>query len=353
MNEKLASILHERNIPELKPREKMLDILLKNEYGYIPEKPEQITFTKQENCINNFCAGKATIDKVTAKCVISGKEFEFSFYSAIPTEKAKHPFFIHINFRDCVPDLYMPTEELIDNGFAVFSFCYNDVTKDNPDFSDGLAGILFDGKSRTPTDPGKIAMWAWAAQRVMDYAYTLDGILDFDRSVVCGHSRLGKTALLAAATDERFAFAYSNNSGCSGAALARGNKGETIKDICETRFPYWFSENYSQYIDNEQAMPFDQHFLIASIAPRFVCVGSAKDDLWADPDSEMLSCVAASEAFETQGLTGFISEDRLPQADDVFFSGSIGYQMRKGTHFFSRQDWQRLIVFVNSHSKNR
>lgn len=350
MDKKIPKILKERNLPKLMAKDEMLDILLKNEYGYIPSKPEQITFTKQANCINNFCASKAVADKITAMCIISGKEFEFSFYSAIPTKEGKHPFFIHINFRDCVPDLYMPTEELIDNGFAVFSFCYNDITKDNPDFNDGLAGVLYDGKPRGKSDPGKIAMWAWAAQRVMDYAYTLPDLLDFNRSVVCGHSRLGKTALLTAATDERFAFAYSNNSGCSGAALARGNKGETIKDICDVRFPYWFCENYSEYIDNEEAMPFDQHYLIASIAPRFVCVGSAKEDLWADPDSEMLACAAASEAFENQGLAGFMGKDRLPEADDIFFDGCIGYHMRKGTHFFSREDWLRLIKFVNIHS---
>ncbi|MBQ2859273.1 MAG: hypothetical protein IJE82_02830, partial [Alphaproteobacteria bacterium] len=134
-----------------------------------------------------------------------------------------HPFFVHVNFRDLNPDRYMPTEELIDNGFAVLSIYYNDVATDDGDFTKGLAGVLYpDGKRKTDTDCGKIAMWAWAAQRALDYAETIPQKLDMKRSVVCGHSRLGKTALLAGATDERFAFSYSNDSGCSGAAIARG-----------------------------------------------------------------------------------------------------------------------------------
>ena len=74
-----------------------------------------------------------------------------------------------------MPDRYIPTEEIIDNGFAVLSFCYNDVTRDNNDFTDGIAGILYENGKRDVDSAGKIAMWAWAAQRVMDYAESLGG----------------------------------------------------------------------------------------------------------------------------------------------------------------------------------
>jgi hypothetical protein len=143
--------------------------------------------------------------------------------------------------------------------------------------------------------------------------------------------------------DERFKFSYSNDSGCSGAALARGTTGETVEDICD-RFPFWFCENYKKYSKNESAMPFDQHYLIASIAPRYVLIGSAKEDAWAHPQSEQLACVAASPAFKN----GFECENRFAEVGDEFFNGDIGYHMRKGTHYFSREDWQKLIKFVNS-----
>ncbi len=338
----ISQFLKERNLPALLPREAMLDILQREEYGYLPEKPTRIAWDVEENIVPNFCAGKAMLNKVTATMHWNdGKQFSFPFYTAIPTAPGQYPFFIHINFRPDVPDRYMPTEELIDRGFAVLSFCYNDITKDNDDFEDGLSGVLFPGGKRNPQDAGKIALWAFAAQRVMDYAQTQSHVLDLSCGIVCGHSRLGKTALLTAATDTRFAYCYSNDSGCSGAAISRGKTGETVETICCV-FPYWFCDNYRKYADKEDEMPFDQHYLLASIAPRKVLVGSAEQDLWADPLSEMLACVAASPAFSR----GFLHSNRPPQAGDLFIEGDIGYHMRAGMHYFSRLDWNQLIAFI-------
>ena len=337
----LSELLAARNLPPLQTRDEMLSVLQKEIYGTMPEAPEKVSFTVEENTIPRFCAGKAQLHRVTVSCTLREKPFAFPFFAVLPTDEKKHPFFIHINFRDCVPDRYMPTEELVDNGFAVLSFCYKDVASDDGDFTDGLAGILFDGGKRKPDDPGKIAMWAWAAQRVMDWAQTRPDALDLSRGIMCGHSRLGKTALLTAAVDTRFAFGYSNDSGCSGAALARGTHGETVRDICRN-FPFWFCENYLQYVDNEDAMPFDQHFLLACIAPRYCLVGSASEDDWADPVSEQLACLAASPAFPK----GLSCDDKEAETGEAFLDGTIGYHKRKGTHYFSREDWQRLMEFV-------
>ena len=339
----MLTLLSERNLPPLLSQEQMLSLLLEQEYGYLPAPPTELTFDVQKKCIRNFCAGKGTVDKVTAVCTIGDQTFSFPFYSMIPSDGQKHPFFVHINFHNTIAERYQPTEELIDNGFAVFSFCYKDVTSDDGDFTNGLAGILYpNGERKHPTDPGKLALWAWAAQRVMDYAQTLTDSLDLNYGIVCGHSRLGKTALLTAATDPRFAFAYSNDSGCSGASISRGAQGETVKAIYE-RFPYWFCRNYQKYIDKEDSMPFDQHYLVASIAPRKVLIGSASEDAWADPISEQLCCFAAAPAFEG----GFPCPDRPAQIGEEFFDGNIAYHLRKGLHCFSRDDWHKLIRFVN------
>lgn len=341
----LESILKERSLPAFKSREEMKDILQREEYGFLPPTPQDVAFNEKDNYIPNFCAGKATSKRVEIVSVVNGKEFKFPCYASVPNKEGKHPFFICINFRDSVLDRYIPVEEIIDNGFAVLSFSYNDVTKDNDDFTDGLAGVLYGGKERGGSDPGKIAMWAWAAHRVMDYAQTLS-CLDLDTSVVCGHSRLGKTALLAAATDERFKFAYSNDSGCSGAAISRQKSGERLSDILKV-FPYWFCENYKKYINNEENMPFDQHYLAALIAPRKLYIASAAKDSWADPVSEMLTCVAVSEVYRQYGEKGFISEDRLPRINDEFHEGSVGYHLRDGLHYFSREDWLKVMKYVN------
>ncbi len=346
----LSKIINDRKLPKLESREKMLDILLREEYGYMPPKPDKVEWEIEDKIISNFCAGKAYSQKITLTAYWNDKKFSFPFYAAIPTKEGKHPFFVCINSKTSISDTYMPLEEIIDNGFAILSFWFTDVTSDDGDFTNGLAGVLYENGERGDSDAGKIAMWAWAAQRVMDYAQTLDN-LDKNASVVCGHSRRGKTALLAAATDERFKFAYSNNSGCGGASLARENTGETIKDIC-FHFPYWFCKNYQKYVSNEYAMPFDQHYLLASIAPRFVYVASALQDDWADPCSEMLSCKAASSAYDEYSLTGFVCEDRLPEVGDVYHDGHIGYHLRNGTHYISREDYQKVIQFVKKHNND-
>ena len=346
-----ADLLKARNIPALRSREEMLTVLQEEEYGYMPPPPETLTWTVQKEVVYKFGGDKAGYDRVTLQYTVGGRTGTFPIDCVIPNKPGKHPFFIHINFQPGLPHRYNPTEELIDAGFAVLSFGYEDVTKDNADWTDGLSGVLYpEGKRCKPTDPGKIAMWAWAAQRVMDYAQTLD-CLDLSCGIVCGHSRLGKTALLAAATDQRFAFAHSNDSGCSGAALARGNARETVARICEL-FPYWFCENYLKYPNREAEMPFDQHYLVASIAPRKVSIGSAEGDVFADPLSELLACIGASEAYEVCGADGFLYEDCALAGKVVFQKGSIGYYMRTGTHYFSRDDWHGLIAFAEEH-RNR
>lgn len=342
----LSEQLKSRNLPALLPREEMLEILQREVYGYLPPKPENLTFEVEENVQKKFCAGKATCSRVTVKGEVNGRAFSFPFYASIPADGQKHPFFVHVNFDAGVFCRCQPTEEIIDNGFAVLSFGYKDVTTDDGDFTNGLAGVLYpDGVRRNKTDAGKIAIWAWAAHRVMDYAQTRGDVLDLDCAVACGHSRLGKTALLTAATDTRFRFAYSNNSGCAGAAITRRKEGETVGAIYR-KFPFWFCENYEKYMENEDAMPFDQHYLVASVAPRKVLVGSASEDLWADPLSEQLCCFAASAAFEK----GFVCPDRAAEVGEMFFEGDLGYHLRKGLHYFSREDWNKLAKFVNLHS---
>ena len=340
----LHDILTARAVPALRSRAEMLEILQREEYGYLPPKSTRMEWSVQENCIPSFCAGKVTARRVELTVYLGDTPFTFPFVAVIPKSKEPCPFFIHINFRPDVPDRYMPTEEITDNGFAVLSFCYTDVTSDNGDFTNGLAGVLYPDGKRKPTDPGKIALWAWAAQRVLDYAEQ-EPRLDMSRAMVCGHSRLGKTALLCGATDERFFLAHSNDSGCSGAAITREKTGERVEQITRN-FPYWFCENYKKYIGKEADMPFDQHYLIASIAPRYTYVASALEDSWADPASELLSCMAATPAYEAHGLAGMVCADRLPEAGDEYHEGSIGYHLRPGLHYFGREDWNRLMTFV-------
>lgn len=327
-------------------REEYKSIFIREVYGTPLPDPEELTFeTVSAGAIGrNFCAGKVQYRKVIAKGKLNGKEFSFPFITTIPAKKGKYPFFVFNNFRDLVPDKYFPTEEILDQGFAVLTVCYKDVTSDDGDFTNGLAGILYpDGKRTSPTDPGKIMMWAWANMRLMDYAMTLD-CLDHDNAAVIGHSRLGKTAIVTGMLDTRFRYIIANDSGCTGDALTRGKVGEQVADICRT-FPHWFCENYLKYTDPTN-LTFDQHMLLATIAPRILLTGAAIGDVWSDPASQYLSAVAASRAWENHGLSGLVHPDRLPEVGDNFDDGNICYHLRDYAHYFSRDDWNVYIASI-------
>lgn len=335
------------NLPSLqgKTREELLETLLREEYGYLPARPTSVVATPVGKINTKFCAGKADLVTLSVECRAPWGAFTFPAYYVCPKQASGPvPCFIHINFRDNIPDQYQPTEELVDAGVATLTFCYKDITSDDGDFTNGLAGVIYPSGERGEYDCGKIGLWAWAACALLDYALTLPE-LDAKRIYVVGHSRLGKTALLAGALDERFACAISNDSGCSGAALSRDNTGETIESITRV-FPYWFNQHYRIYANNENTMPFDQHFLLAANAAHKVYVASAEGDAWACPTNEYLSCVAADEYFRSQGKRGFIHSDRLPEVSECFHEGDIGYHMRAGLHYLSREDWNKYLQFL-------
>jgi len=325
----------------------ILQVLLEQEYGFLPEAPKSVSWETVKTD-TKFCAGYAQKQKVNLTCTMEHGTFTFPVYYTLPT-RVSHPVpcVILINFRDAVPDDYLPSEEIVNQGYAVISFCYKDVTSDDGDFTNGLAGVVYPYGKRAANQCGKIGLWAWAAMRVMDFAQTLPE-LDSGKISVLGHSRLGKTALLTGALDERVYCAFSNDSGCSGAALSRNMRetGESIQQIY-TRFPYWFCENFAKYLGAEDTLPFDQHYLLAANVPHRVYVASAQEDLWASPENEYLSCVAASEYYSASGLPGFVHPDRMPEIGENFHEGYIGYHIRSGVHYLSRHDWLRYIAFLN------
>lgn len=325
-------------------RKELLELLRREAYGTSPGAPaktEGTILSRNEKC----CSGHAVLEQISVSFETERGPFSFPIHVFVPRSDKPAPLFLLLNFRPDIYDMSYPAEEIIDHGFALAVIHYNDITADTDDFSDGIAGMY----DRRKYDWAKIGMWAWGASRALDYLITRPEI-DAENIAVIGHSRLGKTALWCAAQDERIRFCISNDSGSGGAAYNRakvpGN--EMIKDSIRL-VPYWYCENYKQWIDHTDKMPFDQHFLLAAIAPRYVCVGSAQQDIWAGPFQEQLSCIGASPAWELLGKPGYIGSHEPAAAGSDYFAGSVGYHLRDGIHFLGRGDWISYMSFVQKH----
>lgn len=229
-----------------------------------------------------------------------------------------------------------PVEEIVSRGYGIVTFHTSDV---DPDFDDGFRNgvtpfIFKEGQLYPEPDQwGTISAWAWGMSRVMDYLET-DPDVDACRVAAIGHSRLGKTALLAGARDERFAMVVSNCSGCCGAALSRRDYGETVESIVHL-FPHWFCGNFFKYARDVDSLPFDQHELLALVAPRPLYVASAEQDAWADPTGELLSLQEARKVYDFLGL------DR----------GLTGYHIHEGGHGITLTDWTHYMDFADRYLK--
>ena len=246
---------------------------------------------------------------------------------------------------------FWPAEEIVRRGFAAIAFFNGEIALDrNTGNTDGVFACFEDVtvQYRPKNRWGDISAWAWGASRVMDWIET-EPAINAKKVAVVGHSRGGKTALWAAVTDTRFAMSCVNDSGCAGAKLNRMDlpKSEHFTDIVST-FPFWFCPDFIRCVNRDAELPWDQHQLLALVAPRLLCVASASNDDWAGPEGEFEACRLASPAWEAHGLKGLVA-DAFPPPEKPLQEGSISYHLRTGGHGLEPYDWTCYLDFATRH----
>jgi hypothetical protein len=356
----LPDLLAARNGPVTTPaqwstrREEILGLFRDTVYGRSPGRPEHLDFSViEEN--PRAMDGTATLRRVAIASRQGQRSHRFELTLFLPNRPGRAPVFLFINNRAASltdptrkeKSGFWPAEQVIARGYGIAAFQYGDLAPDDKDaFRTGVM-TLFDGAAAAKGPAytwGALAAWGWGASRAMDYFLT-DPRVDAARVAVVGHSRGGKAALWAGAEDPRFALVVSNESGEGGAALSRRWYGETVERI-NTQFPHWFTAAYQAYNGRAEALPVDQHMLLALVAPRALYVASAGEDLWADPRGEFLSLAASSPVFALFGDAP-IGPDTMPPIDTPLVSGRRGYHVRTGDHDLTPYDWDRFADFAD------
>ena len=340
---------------EQRVRPAVLEAFREHVYGRLPQdamKPRMRFETLEVD--KSAMDGAATLKRVRMHVQRGDEVFPIDLTLFVPNEAKKPvPVFLLLNHRgpeNIDPTRqnkseFWPAEQVIGRGYGIAAVQVTDVQADSKaKFEEGVRG--FYGETDSPGAWGTLAAWAWAGSRALDYFET-DKDVDARRIAVVGHSRGGKTSLWAGASDERFALTISNDSGCGGAALSRRRFGETVARI-NASFPHWFNDNFNRYNGNEDALPVDQHQLIALVAPRAVYVASADEDLWADPLGEYLSLAHASPVYKLYGFDGLDPRPQSMSALDVpTHTGRMGHHVRSGVHNLTPVDWNHYMDFAD------
>ncbi|MBW8883473.1 MAG: acetylxylan esterase [Planctomycetia bacterium] len=380
-------------------------------YGRLPPAPTRQTYSelfRDEKALG----GKATLSEVRITFEQPSLSHPIHVLFAVPNNVTKPPVFVGMNFcgnhtllddpRIHLPEVWCRNtcpgvvneratdkgrggqqdlwniDLIIDRGYALACFYSGDVDPDTPDMNDGIGPAFYQpGQSTAASDDaGTIMLWAWGFHRVVDYVERgAGGAVDPNRIAVVGHSRNGKTALLAGAFDERIAVTIPLQSGCGGAAPSRttDTRAESVRQI-NTSFPHWFDGNFKRFQDplpspsdangktvaprreiinqfsqNTNRLPFDQHCLIALCAPRPVLLPNAEEDLWANPNGQLEMLKLATPVYRLLGSPGLA--DGATPAINKLINSPLGYFLRPGKHAMTRPDWEIFLTYCDQHLK--
>ncbi len=353
-----------------KRRTEMIEILQQEVYGAVPETDYDVTYEVVES-FENALDGTAIRKQIKMTITTDKGSNEAMILMYTPKNVKNVPVFVALNVDGNVSvatdeailksrtqsslsqaeinelrgtkSERWPVKEIIaaENAFVTIH-CDDIAPNDNETYRTGVIDIL----AREDEEFKTISAWSFGLQRVMDYLVEETETIDATKMMTIGHSRFGKTSLWTAAQDERVAVAFANASGTVGSAMSRENSGETVA-IINKMFPSWFVDNFDKYSDNEKEMDFDQHFLLAAIAPRKIYLSNGNTDYWADPHGEFNALKQASIAYQLYGYQAEEIQYGVKSVANNYF----GYHLGTKNHDLTQEDWQYYLDYVDKYVK--
>ena len=302
-------------------RAELQEMILHYEYGRMPPAPGN---TKGVELVSHNVALPAEAAHKQFK-VTFGPDQRGSLILDLTIPKGRGPFPVILRgdwgWQKTPNDI---TANVIKRGYILADYNRVELAPDNKSRDAGIYPMYPD------SDCGAIAAWAWGFHRCVDFLVTLNYV-DKEKIAVTGHSRGGKAALLAGATDTRIALTVPNNSGCGGAGSYKQQaaKSEDIAAITKS-FPFWFAPRFREFIGQIDKLPFDQHSVKALCAPRALLTTEALGDLWANPEGTRQTYLASKEVYKFLGA---------PEKIAIYY--------REGKHEHNVDDWNVLLDFAD------
>ena len=325
----------------LRRREKISEYVQAEIYGNIPPRPIHV---RVEVISENKMAFGKQVTKGEYRLVAETARgnFSFPFTAYIPYSVKPIPAFVHIDAEG--QDSLVPIEEIVDRKFALFSFDALNIAGNKKSLRTAALRVLFDNR-HARSAPGKIAVWAWASMRVMDFISTLDTI-DQDRIAVIGHSALADAALLAGGLDERFGFVISSCSAIS--ALLFGEALDSFNSFGDASL--LFCPAFSKRLRLGKTRGLDIALIFSLSAPRGIVIANTLNNPRLCFDGEISALCSLDRVYSLYGKRG-TGASRFIKKAPTDFGYDAFYRLRGGSPFLGRDDFNAYMDIISSAHK--
>ncbi|MDA0334281.1 MAG: hypothetical protein O2782_03865 [bacterium] len=305
-------------------RDEMRHAIIPHQYGGMPPMPT--TTTAVLRCASSIRDMPVDFHTYEVRCEVGGGEISFTLNLWIPQGDGDRPVVLDGDgcwryFNDDI------IRRIVARGNIAASFDRTALAADNKDnYRDtGLYRLLPEAAF------GALSAWAWGYHRCVDVLATIDGVCA-EQIAITGHSRGGKAVLLAGATDERIALVNPNDSGTGGCAPnhRKTTRAEVVESFFGSGNIFWFGQDFADHRGRDRELPYEQHYLHALVAPRYLLVTEAYEDPGASPPGSYASCLQALRVYD------FL---RAPEA--------LAWAFREGGHNHQAEDYEALLALMD------